>query len=133
MKHLATKVGLSGKFTNHSLHATSAMRMFSGGIPEKVIKEITGHRSDAVRLYERTGEAVKHKASSILSCSECKPVPKFDLVSLGTSLEWKFEQVAESRQKNVKIDVHKCIESAGVGEVLDSISSEKVKSVKITI
>ena len=59
MKCLATKAGLSGKFMNHSLRATSATHMFSGGVPEKVIKEITGYKSDAVRLYKRTGEAVK--------------------------------------------------------------------------
>lgn len=39
----------------------------------------------------------------------------------------------DKRRKNVKIDVHKCLESTGVGEVLDNIDPEKVCSVKITI
>jgi len=42
------------KHTNHSLRATSAIRMFSGGVHEKVITEKTGHCSlQALRLYEK--------------------------------------------------------------------------------
>ncbi len=108
--------------------------MFSGGVPEKVIKEITGYKSDAVRLYKRTGEAVKWKASSTLTSGQSESqIPKFDIVSPSTSPKWKFKQKTNAGQKNVKIDVHKCLESAGVGKVLDSNSPEKVKSVNITI
>ena len=61
VKMLATAAGLSGKFTNHSLHATAAMHMYDSGVPEKFIKEITRHRSDAVRVYERMSDEMKCK------------------------------------------------------------------------
>ena len=59
LKNTMTKVselaGLSVKYTNHSLRATSASRMFMSGVPEKIVAEVTGHKSvKALRQYERT-------------------------------------------------------------------------------
>ncbi len=45
---LARRAGLSGKYTNHSLRATCATRMFQAGVDEQLIKTFTGHCSDAV-------------------------------------------------------------------------------------
>ena len=71
VKRLVNTVGVSGgKFTNHSLCATAVTRMFNGGIPEKVVKEITGHRSDAVHAYERTALNLKRKACETLQGKE---------------------------------------------------------------
>ena len=53
-KKLCEIAKIEGKFSNHSLRATSTTRMFQQSVPEQVIKEITGHKSDAVRLYKRT-------------------------------------------------------------------------------
>ena len=58
---------IKGKFTNHSLRATSASRMFQANIPEKVIKEVTGHRSECVRVYEKTSNEMLEKASKTIS------------------------------------------------------------------
>ncbi len=44
---LTAGAGLCGCFTNHSLRATAATRLFHKGFDEQVIKEVTGHRSDA--------------------------------------------------------------------------------------
>lgn len=44
------------KYTNHSLRATSTTRMFSKGVPEKLIEK-TGHRSlKALQFYECTNQ-----------------------------------------------------------------------------
>ena len=67
VKHLATAAGLAGKFTNHSLRATAASRMYQAGIPEKFIKEITSHKSDAVHCYEQTLDSMKRKVSATMS------------------------------------------------------------------
>ncbi len=50
------RIGRQGKFTNHSLRVSAATRMFNEGIEEQVVKEKTGHHSDAVRAYKRTAE-----------------------------------------------------------------------------
>ena len=66
------EVGIDGK-TNHSLQATGATRLFEANVPEKLIKERTGHNSlDALRLYERTSSE-QQKSVSNLMCSSSKP------------------------------------------------------------
>ena len=42
MPNISRLAGLSAQYTNHSLRATSATRMFTAGIPEKIIAEHTG-------------------------------------------------------------------------------------------
>ena len=55
ISHLAE---LSTQYTNHSLRATSATRMFTAGVPEKIIAEHTGHRSTkGLRQYEHISVA----------------------------------------------------------------------------
>ena len=78
VKDLCKRAGIEGKFTNHSLRATSASRMFHSGIPEQVIKEVTGHRSDCVRIYKRTCDDIREKASETIagvSHETCSNVP----------------------------------------------------------
>lgn len=53
VKDMTTKAGLTGRFTNHLLHATSA------GVEAQVITEVTGHQSLAVQSYKKTNEAQK--------------------------------------------------------------------------
>ena len=66
VKQICKEAGLVGKFTNHSLRATCASRMYANEVPEQLIKEITGHRSECVRTYKRTSDKLKEKASRTL-------------------------------------------------------------------
>ena len=67
VKNVCAKAGIVGRFTNHSLRATCASRMYSKEVPEQIIKEVTGHRSECVRTYKRTSEVLKEKASHTVS------------------------------------------------------------------
>ena len=61
---MCSLAGIEGRVTNHSMHATSVTQMYETGVPEKIIKERTGHRSlQALRVYERTN-AQQHQAVS---------------------------------------------------------------------
>ena len=42
------KANILGFFTNHSLRCNSGTRLFQSGVDRKLIKESTGHCSDAV-------------------------------------------------------------------------------------
>ena len=64
VKEVCKLAKLQGKFTNHSLRASSTTRMYDSDIPEQVIKEITGHKSDCVRVYKRTSDKLLKNASS---------------------------------------------------------------------
>ena len=84
-KKLCEIANIQGKFSNHSLRATSASRMFQKDVPEQVIKEITGHRSDCVRTYKKTSDNILKRASETISgVDECtkKEASACDLVEV---------------------------------------------------
>ncbi len=70
VKGLMLAAGVDGRYTNHSLRVIATTRMFSKGIEEKIIKERTGHKSDAVRAHERTSEDLLKKAEEATLSSE---------------------------------------------------------------
>ena len=53
--------GLDGFFTNHSLCRTAATRLLQAGMNVKLIKEVTGHISNAVEKYEITSDVQRMK------------------------------------------------------------------------
>jgi hypothetical protein len=66
MSRMSEKGELSTKYTNHSLRATSASRLFSCNVPEKLIQEKTGHRSWAgLRSYEHTTKQQNNNTKSL--------------------------------------------------------------------
>lgn len=68
IKNLASQAGFSGYYSNHSLRATAATRMYHGGNEEQVIQEHTGHRSLCVRSYKKTANSQKRKACESIYC-----------------------------------------------------------------
>lgn len=58
--------GFGGKFTNHSLRASCASRLYHHQIDEQLICEKTGHRSDSVCSYKRTSDGQLKQLSDIL-------------------------------------------------------------------
>ncbi len=63
---MCKEAGISEKKTNHSLRATGASALFNAGVPEKLIRDVTGHRSNALQLYERPTLQQKQSVSSVL-------------------------------------------------------------------
>ena len=61
-----TKAGEKGHFTNHSLRATAVSRLFHEGVDDKLIKGVTGHRSEALETYKRQTDEQLVKVSKIL-------------------------------------------------------------------
>lgn len=66
VKDIMNDAGVDGFFTNHSLRATTATRLFNAGVPEQLVREQTGHRSNAIWSYNRPSEGQKRKVSEIL-------------------------------------------------------------------
>lgn len=70
-----------GKFTNHSLRATTATRLYQANVDEQLIAEQTGHKSlDSLRRYKRTSPEQRQIVSNILNaCPPCEsqnPAPE---------------------------------------------------------
>ena len=66
MEMMCREAGITEKKTNHSLRATGATALFSAGVPEKLIRDVTGHKSNALQLYERPSVAQKEAVLGIL-------------------------------------------------------------------
>ncbi len=86
VKSLCSKVGLSGKFTNHSLCVSVATRLYQKGVDEQTIKQFTGHKSDSVQFYKCSCDKILKNVSDVImtgmSTSETvsKPPPEeFDI------------------------------------------------------
>ena len=80
VRDVCAKAGLPGHYTNHSLRATAATRLYHNNFDEQIIQEFTGCRSIAVREYKRTSDSQLKSASSciMVSCtvkSEEEQVP----------------------------------------------------------
>ena len=55
MKDMCKEAEFDITFTNHSLKAYGATKMFQAKVPEKLIQQRTGHKSlEALRCYEHT-------------------------------------------------------------------------------
>ena len=67
---ICTDAKIPGYFTNHSLRATAATRLYHNDFDEQIIQEITGHRSLAVREYKRTSNTQKCEASGCIMGSQ---------------------------------------------------------------
>ena len=68
VKKMCKEGGFVEKFTNHSLRATAATRLYAAGVDEQLIAEKTGNRSNAIRAYKRTCDEQQIKLSEILEC-----------------------------------------------------------------
>ncbi len=73
VKSMMSKIGAQGRYTNHSLRVSAAMRMFSNGIEEQIVKERTGHRSDTMRAYKQTSEHLLEAAERATIGDKCAP------------------------------------------------------------
>ena len=68
---ISQQAGVNTQYTNHSLRATSATRMYLKNVPEKLISEKTGHRSlTALRVYERTSCVQEQAVTKAVSNNE---------------------------------------------------------------
>ena len=72
VKDLCKAAGFEGYFTNHSLRATAATRLFEAEVDEQLIKLKTGHTSDAVRSYKRPNERQLSTISDIVAGKKLK-------------------------------------------------------------
>lgn len=63
---MCKEAGIMEKKTNHSLRATGASALFHANVPEKLIREVTGHKSNSLHLYERPTEDQRKAVSKVL-------------------------------------------------------------------
>ena len=68
--NLCAAAGFQGYYTNHSLRASAATRLYAAGVDEQLVCEKTGHRSNAVKTYKRTSTEQLEESSHIYSAGD---------------------------------------------------------------
>ena len=58
---------MQGNFKNHSMRKATCTRLFRKGVDPQLIKEQTGHKSEAVMLYKKSNLQQKKEVSDMLS------------------------------------------------------------------
>jgi hypothetical protein len=66
VKRIMKAAGIPGKWTNHSLRSGCATTLHRANVEEQTIKNVTGHRSDAVRSYKRESLQTMKRAERVL-------------------------------------------------------------------
>ena len=61
------KGGVEGNFKNDSMRKSTCTRLFRKGVDPQLIKEQTGHKSEAVMLYKKSNLKQKKEVSDMLS------------------------------------------------------------------
>ncbi len=108
---LMMRAGIPGRYTNHSLCMIAATRMFNAGIEEQVVKERTGHKSDAVHAYKHMSDTVLEQAerAAIGESKVPKKVGKDDGEGLGSisgsALYDMFHKVGSKTVKSIRFEV----------------------------
>ena len=59
--------GIIDHFRNHSTCKSTCTRLFQKGVDPQLIKEQTGHKSDAIMRYKKSNLVMKKKVSDMLT------------------------------------------------------------------
>ena len=69
MKELLAGTEIEGFFSNHSLRRTGTTRLFRSGVDRKLVKEYSGHTSDAVDAYQITSDEQREHMSKVINAT----------------------------------------------------------------
>ena len=125
VQNLVKTAKIDGFFTNHSLRRSGGTRLFRAGIDRKLVKEHTGHRSDAVDQYQVTSEEQRKMLSDVI---QGQNKPKVH----GSSLECVEERKVETDQTNSNREVLK-VDKGNVSEIISKLLEQVGKKGKTTI
>ena len=79
------KRGIEGNFKNHSMRKSTCTRLFRKGVDPQLIKEQTGHKSEAVMLYKKWNLQQKKEVSYMLSVL----LAEMEAIRASQSKNWK--------------------------------------------
>ncbi|XP_048242472.1 uncharacterized protein KIAA1958-like [Haliotis rufescens] len=98
---LCKVAGFSGFYSNHSLRATTATRLYDSGLDEQLIAERTGHKSVAIRSYKRTSAEMEARVDNIIQRKSSKPAsPTVSTVIRSTSTASTASTLTSTKETN---------------------------------
>ena len=67
IQNMMSEAGIEGHFRNHSTRKSTCTRLFQKGMDPQLIKEQTGHKSEAIMRYKKSNLEMKKQVSDMLS------------------------------------------------------------------
>lgn len=129
VKQLLSDAKIDGYFTNHSLRRSAPTRLFQAGVERKLVRELTGHRSDAVDQYQVTSKKQRQYVSEILGSKPTIPDTE-ECENDIHSDEKKEPERSNAEAKKVSV----CSDSKEqVANVIDAIFRNKKHDEKVVI
>ena len=108
VKDMCLEAGVDHK-TNHSLRATGATTLFHSNVPEKMIQNVTGHRSlEALRKYERTSDEQNEAVSEIMMSGQPLLYEKQLNIAATSKSSVTTSSVVQDQVKNIFDSVSHC-------------------------
>ena len=133
VKELMNDGEIPGFFTNHSTHRTGSTRLFRAGVQCKLVKETTGHKSDAIDKYQITSDEQREVMSDIIARpvpNVVKELPKTQLVVNQTDkVTSNVTITSNGSEQNDKVT----IDGSNVGELVTKIIDQSAKRGKSTV
>ena len=126
---LMEKGNFPGYFTNHSLRRSGGTRLFRAGVDRKIVKEITGHHSDAMDAYQITGHE-QHKLASLAVQGKIDNVNASVPSPNVTEKERTESDLVQTKKVTSVGEVNK---TSNVTEIVQSILNASTKKGKTTI
>ena len=123
--------GIEGYFTNHSARRTGGTILFRAGVQRKLVKEATGHRSDAVDKYQITSDKQREMMSKVIAGQHVDEVREVcqpqSIVKQSENAEKVVTEVSITDQNESK-EGQKCqFNDKSIGTLIDQVI-ENVKS-----
>ena len=136
---LMESAGYKGYFTGHSLRRSGTTRLAQAGVAKKIVKECTGHTSDAVDKYFVTSDAQREKVSEILAAEPSTStglIPSSMSKVRGDSID--VNRTVSNKAKpsviNVQTTNAQCnCKTTNIGNIVDRIVNDVSSTGKTTI
>ena len=121
---------VEGFFTNHLLRRSRGTRLFNQGVDRKIVKEITGHRSDAVDAYQVTSNQQREFCSRIL---QGQTIAQSEQLLSKVATEVKENDVKCNKDASINLHVNAVNAQEIVSEVLKQLGKQGKAIIKIEV
>ena len=139
-----SEAGIEGFYTNHSARCTRSTRLFRAGVQRKLVKECTGHRSDAIDKYQITSDAQRQQMSEIMAEDTSNNVKELVVIDNDSKVDDKVVEnvpnvsnVTITRNESDPIHANPNLDSNSVGnlvtKLLEGVKKQGKSTIKIQI
>ena len=122
IKGIMQNAGVEGFYTNHSARRTGGTRLFRAGVQRKLVKETTGHRSDAIDKYQITSDDQREQMSAIMANEGVSNVREISQVPIEENSKREEVTISENVDKTEgKVSVQPNMQNLNVGEFVTQL------------